>query len=159
MCAVSKESHRLEAMIIATKTADDDDDTSDLDSDDDSINTTEELDGDIGREVDEYLFSRASSNESVTTLDTRMAKTLRKSVLEVHEIAQSPTKKQKAAHAIASESDNEYMDTDHTSPNQSDTDMDENDTSIVDKSAVMDSGPLQQRLFSPGSLEDLGEGL
>ena len=44
---------------------------SDLDSNDDSIDTAI-LDGDPEPETHEYLFNKTSSNDSVNTLDTRL---------------------------------------------------------------------------------------
>ena len=158
MYAVSKEDERLEVLIIATKTADDDD-TSDFDSDEDSIDTTAELDGDIGREVDEYLFGRASSNESVTTLDTRMAKTVRNSVSAVHEIEASPTKKQKATHSVADDADDALMEDTTLFNGENDTMHDRNTTSSQNSGVVVDNDPLQHMPSPPGPLEGLGDGL
>ena len=102
MRAVSKEDKKLEAMIVATNTMMNDLEEEDLsgDSDDDSINTKDELDGEDDRETQRYLFQQASSNASVTTLDTRIgtSKPTKDDDPEYHHIEPSPTKKRKETH-------------------------------------------------------------
>ena len=103
MRAVSKEDRKLEAMIVATNTMMhglDDEDISDVDSDIDGVDTHEVLDKDDERATAQFLFNQASSNESVTTLDTRGGgnKSHESDDDNVHEIAPPPTKKRKESH-------------------------------------------------------------
>ena len=89
-------------MIVATNTMMNDLEEEDLsgDSDDDSINTKDELDGEDDRETQRYLFQQASSNASVTTLDTRIgtSKPTKDDDPEYHHIEPSPTEKRKETH-------------------------------------------------------------
>jgi len=150
MRAISKEDKRLEAMILATSTPDDDDDDiSDMDTDDDSINTTEELDGDIAREVDEYLFERASSNHSVTTLDTRMGSSNIQIDDEIHEVAPSPTKKQKADHTDDDSTDDMNTTSDLYNHNDKHGLSFDNSQEMDLEGAELDSIPLQQQPRPP----------
>lgn len=159
MRAVSNEDRDLEAMIVATKASEDEEQVSDFDSDDDSINTTEELEGDIGREVDEYLFNRASCNDSVSTLDTRMGKTGVDNIQEVHEIVPSPTKKQKASHDRDTEAEYIHSDTNTDSIMESDNESNNTLSAMDTTGAEGDSVPLQLMPRPPELPESSGEGL
>ena len=75
MCVVSKDDKNLEAMIVATNTmmnSVNDGDLSDIESGNDSIDTAAELDNDEELANQEYWWNRASSNASVSILDTRI---------------------------------------------------------------------------------------
>ena len=149
MCARSKADMRLEAMVIATDAMDNE--ASDLDSDDDSIDTAAELDRDDEREANEYTFRRASTNDSVTTIDTRVGKSHRKSNLVAHEIEASPTKRQKSA-------DNYKHLLSQKERNQVEAEI-ERELNSDFEGAAMDSEPSQPNALAPESPEDLGAAL
>ena len=94
MCARSKMGKQLEAMVIATAGMDDDVD-SNLDDDDDSVDTAI-LDEEEAKDTNAFLFRKASSNDSVTTLDTRLGRPKSSKSKVVHKIDGSPPKRQKA---------------------------------------------------------------
>ena len=146
MCARSKDDMRLEAMVIATASMDDV--TSDLDSEDDSIDTAAELDGDEEREANEYTFRRASTNASVTTIDTRVGKSHRKTKSSVHEIEASPTKRQK----------NTTRKFSPEAARQLNEEIERESTNDFE-GAAMDSEPTQLKPQAPESLEDSGAAL
>ena len=121
MRAISKEDKKLEAMIIATDNMMnglEEEEISDVDSDDDSINTKDELDGADDRATERYLFQQASSNASITTLDTHIGSSKPNHIddSKYHEIAPSPTKKRKEHHSESEDEDEnsavDNMDTD-----------------------------------------------
>ena len=150
MRAISKEYKKLEATIIATDNMInglEEEEISDVESDDDSINTKDELDGADDRATERYLFQQASSNASVTTLDTRngSSKPNHNDDSKYHEIALSPTKKHKEHHSESEDEDeNSEVDNMDTDDNNDETGVDSIDQS------------KQHRPMSPGPPEDSG---
>lgn len=92
MCARSKLDERSEEMVITTAGMSGDVESDLDDSEDDSIDTQMELDGDPVREANEYLFRKASSNDPITSLDTRLGRTKSSKSKEVHTIEGSSPK-------------------------------------------------------------------
>ena len=134
-------------MVIATAGMDDEVD-SDLDvSDDDSINTQMEIDGDPVREANEYLFRKASSNESVTSLDTRLGRAKATKTTVVHTIEGSPQKRQKYKSNLTEAEMHEI---------RMEVEKELNDNNL---GAAMDSEPTQQNALAPGPLEGSGAAL
>ena len=147
MCARSKMDERLDAMVIATagmgETVESDLD----DSDDDSIDTQMEIDGDPVREANEFLFHKASSNESVTTLDTRLGRTKATKSTIVHTIEGSPQKRQRHRSNLSKEELEEIR-------MEINNELDDSNLG-----AAMDSEPTQPDTLAPGPLEGSGAAL
>ena len=142
MRAVSKADKTLEAMIIATNemmNGINDTDLSDIESDNDSIDTAAELDGDVEQATREYLWNRASSNASVSTLDTRIGHRYKASKPSPNKVEPSPTKKRKGAN------DDDDEENSITSPLLEDMDF----ALDSETGADMDGKPDQQRPLTP----------
>ena len=144
MCARSKMDVRLEKMVIATANMSDDLDSDFDDSEDDSIDTQAELDGDPEREANEYFFRKASSNDSVNTLDTRMGRTKKGTSKVIQKIEGSPPKRQKYKSNLTEEE----LEAIHLEIEQ---DLDNHMMG-----AAMDSEPTQQITQAPRPLEGSG---
>ena len=151
MCARSKMDKRLEQMVIATAGASNEIDSdldTDMDSDDESINTADILDGEAERETHEYLFRKASSNESVATLDTWLGRVKSSKSKVVYQIEGSPPKRQKAHQNNLTDEELQEIHEEITQALQLDN-----------EGAAMDSEPSQQDTLAPEPLEGLGEAL
>ena len=102
------------------------------------------------RATQQFLFNQASSNESVTTLDTWVGgnKPNQQNAANVHEIAPSPTKKRKESH-FKDESDDDC-----------DESLDTGEMNIADdehdEGADKDGIPNQHEPAPPGLLEGPG---
>ena len=96
-----------------------------------------------------YLFACASSNYSVTTLDTRMGNSDLQIDDEVHEVAPSPTKKQKADHTDDDSTDDMNTTSDLYNHNNKHGLSFDNSKEINLEGAELDSIPLQQQPRPP----------
>ena len=146
MCARSKMDKQLEAMVIATAGMDDDVD-SDLDDDDDSVDTAI-LDEEEAKDTNAFLFRKASSNDSVTTLDTRLGRPKSSKSKVVHKIDGSPPKRQKANQSNLTD---EEMQEIHREVEQA--------LQFDNEGVAMDSEPSQRQTQAPEPPEGLGDAL
>ena len=144
MRAVSQGDRDLEAIVQATTGMLEEDDSSDGDNstinteEDDSVGTMD-FEIDPVQEAEEFLFNKASSNASVTTLDNKQHRVSPKS----HEEQPSPSKKHKSDSKQSNVMSALQMDLSHETVEGAET----------------GSVPNQHNPISPGPLGDPGDGL